>query len=166
VRFPEFGGQLLTEALQGLEHVLGFRIIEAPVFGDREVVALDEGVGRGGGPVDIGTQVEPFANFPQVSWGVLSGVRFTFSVCNVTVPRLEHEGESWFLGVESLIERASGLAVPEGCVPVKLIPECVAGGLHKVPVGSKAEVYHKEAWKVRCYEDVSKVEWEKYVASN
>ncbi|KAK4441925.1 hypothetical protein QBC34DRAFT_364615 [Podospora aff. communis PSN243] len=162
VRFPEFGGQLLTEGLRGPDTVMGLRKAIAGVGVDRVPMELDTVRAEDGRLGDSSMQVSPGGYFPHVAAGELSGLRFTFAVCNATVvtPR---QGAMGFLGLEFFYDRVNAAPIPEGCVPVRLIPECQEGGLHEVPAGSKAEVYHRESKPVRCYEDVKAIDWEKYV---
>ncbi|KAK0611314.1 hypothetical protein B0T14DRAFT_571217 [Immersiella caudata] len=161
IRFPEFGGQLLTEGLRGPDTVMGLRQAIHEVGDHRILMELDTTRAVDDRLADLSMQVTPSAYFPHVAAGELSGVRFSFAVCEqkVYVPK---QGELGFLGLEFFYTWSSSEPIPEGCVPARLIPECVKGGLHEVPAGSVAERYHKEAKEVRCYEDVSAIEWEKY----
>jgi len=157
-KYPEFGGQLLTEALRGPDTVLGFQQANSTDY-TRDKIYIDEGAGSPGVQISVG------GDFPHVRPNELSGGYMTFAVCNVTVPRLFHAGTAWFLNLEwihpSTRDGQFGLFVPEGCAPVRLLPECDT--LHEVPEGSKAAPFHKAAREVRCYEDVKAIDWSKYV---
>jgi hypothetical protein len=90
-----------------------------------------------------------------------SGAKATFVACKQTIPyygdKIQYTTINWLVG--SLNDKNEyGLQVPENCVPIHLIPECTV--LPDLP--DNAFSSHEFAQEVRCYDDVSAIDWRKF----
>lgn len=73
-----------------------------------------------------------------------------FVACNGTIP---YYGPGWSFVLVNWVGETE--KVVEGCVPVRLLPECAVLG--ELPEGAISS--HEWAEEVRCYEDVGRVIW-------
>jgi hypothetical protein len=84
----------------------------------------------------------------------------TFVICNNP---LEYYQDQKFLVVEQAATTISSAGaieknIPEGCAPVRLVPECAT--LESLPAGSYAS--HEFALQSECYADVASINWSLY----
>jgi hypothetical protein len=91
------------------------------------------------------------------------GLRTTFVICNETIEWVSRNDTEKFPVLDLVLESNDevggwGMWVPDGCVPVRLVPQCAP--LPDLEPGSPAT--HEFAQEVRCYDDVSAIEWSKY----
>jgi len=126
---------------------------------DTTATKYDMGINLGSGEkgVMLISQGSPIS---YVSPFEKTGAPSTFVVCNETIPWVSKDENDKFLALDWLLGSVNengqwGLWVPKGCVSVKLLPQCTP--LPDVPVGSAAS--HDFAQEVRCYEDVSAIDW-------
>jgi hypothetical protein len=82
----------------------------------------------------------------------------TFLGCNSTIP---YYGDQVFQVINwiSTIRNATGssLVIPQGCVPINLVPECAV--LPALPPDAMSS--HEWAQEVRCYENVGGIQWQR-----
>ncbi|KAL6910747.1 hypothetical protein GGI43DRAFT_391025 [Trichoderma evansii] len=107
-----------------------------------------------GGPGTAGVQLSQFPE-PYVFLGPE-----TFVICNN--PLDYYQGQK-FLVVEQATTTISSAGqieynIPEGCAPVRLLPECAP--LEALPAGSYAS--HEFALQSECYADVASINWSLY----
>lgn len=119
-----------------------------------------QGIYINGGAASGGTALTRLAD-PYSYLTILEGViSSTFVVCNQTIP---YYGEDRRFNVVNWVQATrdssgTSVKVPEGCVPVNLVPECAQ--LADLPEGAYSS--HEFAQEVRCYERVGDVDWSKY----
>ncbi|KAK0642037.1 hypothetical protein B0T16DRAFT_420932 [Cercophora newfieldiana] len=79
----------------------------------------------------------------------------SFIGCNSTIPYYGEERQFQVINWVTTTRNATGthLVIPEGCVPLNLVPECAV--LEALPPDAKSS--HEWAQEVRCYEDVKGV---------
>ncbi|KAM7208203.1 hypothetical protein V8F20_001483 [Naviculisporaceae sp. PSN 640] len=111
--------------------------------------------GSGSGGIRLSRLWDPYSYLT-----ILEGapIQSTLAVCvDQTIP---YYGDSRKFNVLNWVQSfrdgtGTHLVVPEGCVGVRLIPECAF--LQDLPEGSISS--HEFAQEVRCYEDVKNVVW-------
>jgi hypothetical protein len=85
----------------------------------------------------------------------------TFLACNSTIPY--YGNFTHFITLNWLVATrdANGhaLRIPENCVSVNLIPQCA----NLEPLLPNATASHEWAQEIRCYRNVSAIDWSKYV---
>ncbi|KAK3339666.1 hypothetical protein B0T25DRAFT_594449 [Lasiosphaeria hispida] len=83
-----------------------------------------------------------------------------FIGCTATIP---YYGNSTYFPVINWVmttRNATGthLVIPEGCVPINLVPQCAA--LEALPPDARSS--HEFAQEVRCYDNVGGIDWSRY----
>ncbi|KAL7903380.1 hypothetical protein HDV63DRAFT_363875 [Trichoderma sp. SZMC 28014] len=104
-----------------------------------------------------GTPGVQLSQFPE---GFLFLEPETFVICNTP---LEYYQGTKFLTVNQAASTISSSGqveknIPEGCAPVRLLPECAT--LEALPAGSYAS--HEYAVQSECYADVASINWSLY----
>lgn len=95
---------------------------------------------------------------PQSYLTILSGViASSFVGCNSTIPYYGPERQFQVLNWVAATRDSTGthVRIPEGCVPINLVPECA---FLPAPVEG-AVAGHEFVQEVRCYENVGAVAW-------
>ncbi|ODA79847.1 hypothetical protein RJ55_05444 [Drechmeria coniospora] len=123
----------------------GLKLVKDEASSTLRTAHLDAGLGTPG--IGISKFPEPYAFLTQETW----------VACN--------ESLSYFRGQHFIIFKSAKTTVgkdgtahrniPEGCAPVRLLPECT--DLNALAVGSYAS--HAYALEGRCYQDVKSIKW-------
>lgn len=114
--------------------------------------------------ISVGQATQAYiANFPVVYPTLQNGLGSgTFVACKNELPSNPSLGDvvtvnyaysTYEQGPDGGFEDHAN--IPEGCVPISLIPECAA-------LDGSSETSHEFAQSERCYEDVSAINWPEY----
>jgi len=84
----------------------------------------------------------------------------SFIGCNSTIPYYGNGTEFQVINWVTTTRNATGthLVIPEGCVPINLVPQCAV--LEGLPADARSS--HEFAQEVRCYDDVKGIEWGRF----
>lgn len=123
-----------------------------------QTTAFDSTVNFGLG--DAGVMINADKEFPYVVAYGQSGPLNTFIVCNETIEMVSQTTDDKFLTIDWLLGSSNddgvfGLWVPQGCTPINLVPECDV----LVDEQGVDPRYHELANEVRCYQNVSAIDW-------
>jgi len=84
----------------------------------------------------------------------------TWAACNESLPYYQGRYFIIFKQAATTVDKDGKIHdnVPEGCAPVRLLPECTP--LNDLPAGSSSS--HEFAIEDRCYKDVKSIKWSEY----
>ncbi|RYO74902.1 hypothetical protein DL764_010646 [Monosporascus ibericus] len=110
-------------------------------------------VGSGTQGVGITRHPEPYA---YLSWPAVGA----FAACNQFEPYYQKNYTTIRFAYDEWNDETAlpERDIPEGCVAIRLIPECAT--LEELPEGSQAS--HEFSQPTRCYDDVSAIDWTQY----
>ncbi|POR36790.1 Uncharacterized protein TPAR_03046 [Tolypocladium paradoxum] len=126
----------------------GFKLVKDPGSETVSTAHLDGGLGSKG--VGITTFPEPYAFLmPE-----------TYAACNESLPYYHGKHFIIIKQAQLTVDENGGIHhnIPEGCAPVRLLPECTT--LNDLPKGSYSS--HEFVIEARCYKDVKSIKWSEY----
>ncbi|KZZ98368.1 hypothetical protein AAL_02886 [Moelleriella libera RCEF 2490] len=126
----------------------GLRLLLDPDSQYVSTAEIDGGSGDAG--IGITSFPEPYAFLYPETW----------AACKEALPY--YQGREYIIikQAKTSVDQSGTINknIPEGCAPVRLVPECTA--LNELPEGSLAN--HDHALDVKCYPDVRSLDWTKY----
>ncbi|KND93971.1 hypothetical protein TOPH_01542 [Tolypocladium ophioglossoides CBS 100239] len=126
----------------------GFKLVKDPGSETVSTAHLDGGLGSKG--VGITAFPEPYAFLTPE----------TYAACNESQPYYRGKYLIIIKQAQVTVDENGGIHrnIPEGCAPVRLLPECTQ--LNSLPKGSYSS--HEFAIEDRCYKDVKSIKWSEY----
>lgn len=143
-----FGGETTISDSGTPPFPAGFKLVRDQGSETVSTAHLDAGLGTKG--VGITAFPEPYAFLSPE----------TYAACNESLPYYQGRYFIIIKQAQTTVDENGGIHrnIPEGCAPVRLLPECTP--LNDLPDGSYSS--HEFAIEDRCYEDVKSIKWSEY----